>query len=657
MDFQYKKDNLSIEKTLTLEWLETNGLGGYASSSILNCHTRKYHGLLVPSLNKPFGKFVLLSKLEDVFFHNETEHFLTAHNYTGAFLDGSFDFFKEFILTTHPHFIYKFGDAILTKEILMPREENTVLIKYKLHNTAKNHPGKIRIRPLIAYRNFHDLTHENNYLKTEIENLKDGIKFTPYCEMPDLFLQTNNIFTFDAEPLWYKNFDYKKEQERGFEHEEDLFSPGKFVLEFDKKNEIIISASLNEEIFILNKKWSNEIKRRTQLEIKLSKTPFEKQLQKTVLSFLKKDPDGEQLSVTAGYHWFCEWGRDSLIFLSGLLLCPKQEKQCLNILKYFSANEKDGLIPNVIGEDLTKNIYNTVDASLWFAYAIQQYYLATNDLKSINKYFWKTLKNIFTFYQIGTHYNIKMDANGLISAGDNENKFNITWMDAIVNGTSAVKRNGYQVEVNALWYNMLCFMVELGQVLKDPIVNDIEPLLNKFKPAFLNTFWDEKIGYLRDFVDLNFPDNPKSLAIRPNQIFAVSLPYSPLPHKIMIDIIETVKKHLLTPFGLRTLAKDDPDYIGTYAGSPASRDAAYHNGTVWPWLLGHFARAFSKTHDRKTLLETLKPCISALEKHLHETGIGTISEIFSGDEPHQADGCISQAWSGAEMLCMLEICK
>ena len=660
MDFYYKKAvGLTIDQTLSLEWLETNGLGGYASSTVINCNTRKYHGLLVSNLQNPFGKYVLLSQLEDIFCHKETEHFLTAHQYRDAFLDGSFDHFQEFNLTTHPCFIYRFGNTILHKEILQLHEKDTLLIKYKLHRSKHDDPkSRITIRPLLACRNFHALTRQNSGLQTTTSKCQNGCTITPYQGLPSLFLQTSTAFNFREETCWYENFHYTKEQERGFASEEDLFTPGLLTLNFNKKGEVIFSCSLKEETGNLQKLWNIELKRRRKLNKQDKGIALQQQLQKVGRSFLQKKPDTEQVSVVAGYHWFGSWGRDTMISLPGLTLCgnKRKAKKCLTILQNYAQNEQRGLIPNFLGQTKEQNAYNTVDASLWFAWAVQQYYLKTKNLRIVRNHLWSTLKNIFHNYKNGTDYGIHMSDDGLIAAGDNENKLNLTWMDAVVNGHAVTPRHGMAVEVNALWYNMLCFMQHLARKLHDPIASEIQPLTNLIKNSFCKTFWDENLGFLRDFVDLNNPENPDSTAIRPNQIFAVSLPYSPLPAETMIKVVDSVREHLLTPYGLRTLSPKNPKYQGVYQGSPESRDLAYHNGTVWPWLLGHFTAALIKTTpNRKAVENILRPCLTALEKHLFHAGIGTISEIFSGNEPHNPDGCISQAWSVAEIIRMIHL--
>lgn len=646
MDFRYQKNiERSLDKALSMEWLETNGLGGYASSTSINCHTRKYHGLLVSKLDNLPDKQVLFSKLEDVLIHDGQENFLTAHNYPNFFQDGSFANLQEFVFTTNPSWRFQFGDLTLTKEILLLHEENTVLFKYKISGSNKN--TKIRLRPLLACRNFHQLQHENSALKREARRLSTGFSSASYEGMPVLFFQTNaKHHYFLPQTLWYRNFIYNQEKDRGYDFQEDLFSPGVITFsDLDVESEIIFSCSLVEQPPTLALKWQQEMQRRAKNIVEVNGNALQQQLKIAGQSFMTKDYARLSCAVVAGYHWFLEWGRDAMISLPGLTLYSGQENLCLEILRSFARYEKQGLIPNYLGKTKEENAYNSVDASLWFAWAVQQYYLKTKNLKMVAECFWPTLKNIFTFYKFGTLYHIKMQENGLLFVGSPE--VNLTWMDAVVNGKPVTPRYGFPVEVNALWFNMLSFMDELATLLTDPMVHELKAMLPGIKANFCKTFWCEEKGYLYDFVNAD----EKNSLLRPNQIFAVSLPYSPLLIKMAVSIVEAVKNNLLTPYGLRTLAPNEAGYVGCYSGDQAARDLAYHNGTVWPWLLGAFTESLLRTtSDRRKVLEVVKPCLIALQDHLAEYGIGSIAEIFSGNHPHQPNGCISQAWSVAEVL-------
>jgi predicted glycogen debranching enzyme len=419
------------------------------------------------------------------------------------------------------------------------------------------------------------------------------------------------------------------------------------TLSFQNNAETIFSCSLQEQVpSNLQNKWKNEIKRRESTYEKLTGNSLQKHLQMVGMSFIDRNPCLNCKSIVAGYHWFLEWGRDAMISLPSLTLFSEMENDCLEILKEFARNEHDGVIPNYLGDKPENNAYNSVDAGLWFAWAVQQYSFKTKNVQAIDKYLWITLKNIFINYKNGTLYNIKMaDDCCLLYAGSKE--VNLTWMDAMVSGVPVTPRYGFAVEVNALWYNMLCFMRMLAVLFSDPIRYELDPIIAKINDKFTKVFWNERAGCLYDYVN----DGYKCEEIRPNQIFAVSLNYSPLSKKNAEKVVEVVKVHLLTPYGLRTLSPKDPNYIGNYSGNSEERDKAYHNGTVWPWLLGHFGEAVLKVSTSQgSALDILLPCLLALKNHLYTSGIGTISEIFSGDAPHHPNGCISQAWSVAEIL-------
>lgn len=644
MDFLFKKDDLSFFEALSLEWLETNGLGGYASSTILNCNTRKYHGLLISNHPEFKDKHVLLSQLIDTFSQESDEYPLYTIEYPDACLGESFSFYQECVCNTHPIFTYQCGKATITKELLMIDQEDTILIKYTINKGA---PGKMTINPLIAFRNFHLLSKENDAIQTQINDCIRGKTFTLYPNTFPLFFQTDADFDFSPNAIWHKNVKYEKERKRGFDYLEDLFSPGCFSFPLSKKQAVILSCSTTEQTIPLAEKWEKEIKRRSYLFKKTKGTPLQRQLKKTSLSFIQTEPQSDELSIIAGYPWFSVWGRDTLISLPGFTLYSGLENECLMILQEFCKKEYKGLFPNTLGRHPEENTYNAVDTSLWFAWAVQQYYLKTKNIKQIIQHFWSTLSNIFFHYKEGTLFYIKMQENGLLSAGIKET--NVTWMDTVINGTPITPRSGYIVEVNALWFNMLCFMQTLAKKLSDPLAAELKALTDSIIPAFRETFWDNNLGYLKDYVNDEIADT----SIRPNQILAVSLPYTPLTKSMAGKVVETVKDHLLTPYGLRTLSPEDPYYKKHYNIEEGFevRERAYHNGTVWPWLLGHFGEALLKTtRNKKEATKLLNGCLKKLQLHLANAGIGCISEIFDGDLPHKPDGCISQAWSIAEIL-------
>lgn len=636
-----------IADCLTLEWLDTNALGGYSSSTILNCHTRKYHGLLVSKLTQPFGHFVLLSKLEDTLTVGIDTFPLSTTQYLGAMEQGGYPYLESFEQDNHiSTFNYSCDSCTLRKQILLVKHKNTLLVKYTLAKKNNNSSVKISINPFIAYRDINCLTKQNAEMNQTAECFAQGIVLTPYRGMPTLKIYSKQNFSYCAKPYWYNNFAYIEEKLRGYAYTEDLFTPGIIELSFDENNEIILACSIESIIETdLHTLWQQEsISRIPAGNIRTAALCAKSQQLITCLP-------NNIFSIKAGYHWFGEWGRDAMISLPGLTLCQNQEDIALSVLKHFASNEHLGIIPNRISpNNPEENEYDNVDGSMWFIWAIQQFYLKTQDSKTIQQLFWSTIKNIIYRYQNGTLFNIHQLPNGLIYAGTPLVK--TTWMDVKINNIPLTPRNGMQVEVNGLWYNALCFTHELARLFKDPIANTLAPLIALVEKNYSAIFWDSTLNYLYDFVN----ENEANSQLRPNQIIAAGLPYSPLDKTIIAEIVAVVTKQLLTPYGLRSLAADDPNYHGMYFGDQIARDTAYHNGTVWPWLLGFYTEALLKVKSQQETLALLQPCINTLHQHfLTEAGLGCISEIFDGSAPHHARGCIQQAWSIAELIRLTDL--
>jgi predicted glycogen debranching enzyme len=666
------KQSLQIDAFTSKEWLETNETGSYASSSLVECHTRKYHGLLVTKLQEPYGKFVLLSKFDEQALINGSYFPLSVSQYLNALDDRGFANFDGFDLASNPSIHYQCGKIALTKELLFIHNKNTLLIKYRLNQP--NSEIKLFLRPLLAYRSYHSLSKANNSISRAATLSENSIMFSPYAGMPKLSIYTNALLTFNEQAYWYYDFAYLEEKARGYDYVEDLFSPGCIELSFGKQQEIILACSIEENIETdLVKLWDDEVTRRQAFAKQV--TAKDKSLWQQIkhqigfhdntdklLAILKQhaapqlfvNPNSSNAAITAGFHWFTEWGRDTMISLPGLTLYSGLEKTCLQILSYFASHEYQGIIPNRIAPLASdSDELDAVDASLWFCWTVQQYYAKTKDLAGIQKNLWQTLKNIIYYYRKGTLFNIKQAENGLIYAGSPEIK--LTWMDVKINKLALTPRNGAPVEVNALWYNALCFIAELAEALQDPLAKELTPLIPQVRKSFVEVFWNAQQGCLYDFVN----EHESNAQIRPNQIFAVSLPYSPLDSKIAQAVTDTVRQHLLTPYGLRTLSPQDPAYHATYEGNQTQRDTAYHNGTVWPWLLAAFGEALLKTQGlfaKQRTRKILQPCLQALWQHTtSQAGLACVSEIFDGSAPYNARGCIQQAWSVGELIRLIQI--
>lgn len=648
----------NLREALAREWIDTNGTGSYASSTILNCHTRRYHGLLVANLAKPAGRFVLLSKFEDSIAAQGKEFLLSCHKYPGVIAPRGHHFLREFRQDLFPRFTHVIGDVILTKSLMMVHGENRVLIRYHLEKSSM--PIQLRLKPFLAYRSAHDLTHENFFLQARAFSwkIRYGFKITPYNGMPDLFVQLDQPNEFLPSPVWYRNFEYEAEAMRGFEAHEDLFQPGIFEIPMKQGDVVHVSAALAECRDAYARTWSTELKRRQAVERRIATaarafkpSPLNaarRRLLRSADDFLVTTPDGRR-TVIAGYHWFGDWGRDTLIALPGLTFWAGNPKPGVEVLISMAAAERNGLIPNFFGVD-GAHAYNSVDASLWFFWAAQQMVKATGDYHVVRQRLWPVMKRILRSYRQGTDFGIGMAQDGLIQAGNALTQ--LTWMDAMVRGAPVTPRHGVAVEINALWYNALAFADELARRFNEPCER-CDGFAAQVRDAFNRRFWLDDAEYLADVVTNGEIDR----AVRPNQIFAVSLPHSPLDADRARAVVNRLRRDLLTPFGLRTLAPGHPAYRGRYAGTGEERDNAYHQGTVWPWLLGHFGEALLKTDSNPTaaaafLRDLLAPLLNA---HLPVHGAGHIAEVFDGDPPHFPNGCIAQAWSLAEIIRLMAL--
>jgi glycogen debranching enzyme len=654
------------------EWLETDGRGGYSSSTLENCHTRRYHGLLMANLRVPEGRYLLLSKLEDSLLAEGNEYFFSSHRYPGLLFPPGAPILREFLLDLYPRFTYRAGRTIVTKSILMPRRKEILLVRYDLDRCPKG--GLLRLKPFLAFRGYHKLTRENPFLRTRAEVIENGFRIEPYEGMPPLFVRTSRVSRFTPSPAWYNRFQYTEERERGFDWEEDLFFPGSLEIPVERKCTIILSVSCDGDAMRHPvptnpaAMWKTEVIRRGREQAAdkrvAGESPTPRQAEENVLAggFMGEDRElflallragraflittpSERPAIVAGYPWFGSWGRDTLISLPGLCFATGLIREGIDILTEIGRHERDGLLPNFFSADGAPEAYNTVDSSLWYFRAVQELLRVTHDKALIRDRFRPVMKRIIGSFMDGTRFRIGMDARGLLHAGDGLSA--LTWMDATVGKLPVTPRHGCPVEINALWYNALCFTRDLEAEFGEPASfdGDLIPLLHR---SFPETFWNEREGCLGDVSR----DGILDTAVRPNQILAVSLPHSPLDPAEQAAVVRAVRKQLLTPCGLRTLSPADPAYRGRYRGNPAERDGAYHQGTVWPWLLGAFGEAALRVaenpgRERENLLSHLR---TFLRQHLVEAGIGSVSEVFDGDAPHRPGGCIAQAWNVAELI-------
>lgn len=620
------KDKLvDFEKASNYEWILTNGIGGYCSSSILGLNTRKYHGLIVAALDDTGDRNLVLSKLNESIEYNGKNYTLSTNqcnNYIEQGYKRQESFEKDFL----PEFEYRIEDVVINKTIAMKYGKNKIGVVYKI-KTGKQGVRFI-IQPLVNYRNFHEV---RNCYSLPCKVSENAVNIELNSKHTTLHFILSDGFFEKYDRTFYRNMFYKIEEDRGLEAYEDHFMPGayivdvpsnedkviEFVAEVDNDNKFLQNANAQEIV-------RGEIVRFEKLcKIANAKNEVEKELTVAADSFVVKR--GNRKTVIAGYPWFGDWGRDTFIAFEGILLKTNRYKDAKEILFSFVPYLKNGLIPNMIDEK-GGSAYNTVDASLWYIDAIYKYYKYTSDIDTIEKLY-NTVKSIIDAYKNGTDYGIKMDdVDGLIMAG-NENT-QLTWMDAKVDNVVPTPRNGKAVEINGLWYNALKIFEEFSRDLN---IEYDRSLSAKVKESFRKFYSTEG---LYDVIE------PLSTQIRPNQIIPIGLDYSPIEAEKAKEIVDVVEDYLYTDKGLKTLASIDKDYKPYYEGGVYSRDTSYHQGTVWPWLLQFYFVASKRYKGVYRRLEKV-------EEMLSDNCLGSIAEIYDAEEPRYAKGAFSQAWSVA----------
>jgi len=626
---------INLEYSLKREMLRSNRAGSYANTTIINCNTRKYHGLLVtPQPGIDHDMHVLLSSIDETIIQRDAEFNLAIHKYPGNLYNPKgHKYIRDFTADPFPLLTYRVGGAVLTRESLFDSKEDRFMIRYTL--VEAHSPTKLRLRPFLAFRNYHTLTRENIFADKKFEKVPNGIKVRMYQGYTDLYMQISKANEYIHVPDWYHNIEYQEEMERGYEFQEDLYTPGFFEVEI-KTGESIYFCAGTDEISIqgIKRAYTKELQNRT------PRDTFEHCLINAAQQFIIKR--GKQTSLLPGYPWFKRAGRDTFVSLPGLLLVTGDFKTAKAIIDQMVSEMKGPLMPHFgSGNSAT---YHAADTSLWFIWALQQYGMFTHSEKKIWKEYGNKILQVLEGYRDGTDFNIHMEADGLIYAG--VHGMALTWMDSFVNGKPVTPRTGKAVEINSLWYNAVCFAVESAEMAGDrDFINAWSPLAEKISRSFIETFWNPDKKYLADYVNGEYKD----WTVRPNMVFATSLPFSPITEEMRKDILSRVRQELLTPRGIRTLTPKSPVYKGIYFGTSQERDLAYHQGSVRPWLLGHFAEGYLKIHG-KSGLGMIKNLYAGFEPVLTEYGIGTISEVYDGDPPHTPRGAISYADSVAELL-------
>ncbi len=629
-----------FHRSQSLEWLETNGLGGYSSGTVSGAHSRRYHGLLIAATQPPVGRVNLLSKVDETIVSANEKYELGSNQYPGVLHPQGFQFLKGFERDLFPEFIFEAGGIELKKTIAAIHGENTTVILYEVVRALSEF--ELELLPLYASRDIHSLSRANDYISKQYIFEEGIFRTLNYQGSSELFISVPRS-QFTAKPGWYFNFQYSVEQQRGMDYEEDLYTHGSFRVELKQGDSLgVIVSTENPSGRNALQLFVTERKRREKLTNRFASNKYLKQLSLAADQFIVTR--GNHKSIIAGYPWFADWGRDTMISLPGLCLVTGRFSDAKEILREFSEYVSEGMLPNRFPDGGEVPEYNTIDATLWFFNAIYGYYKYTAD-KDFVRSLIPLLKDIIEWHYRGTRYNIKVDPQDELLYGGAEG-VQLTWMDAKVGDWVVTPRKGKAVEINALWYNALSILSMLlteieGKKASEGYVAKAKKILTSFNALF----WNENESALYDFVD----GDHKNEAIRPNQIFAISLPFRLLDKEKEKKVFDTVTRHLLTSKGLRSLSPYNKDYKSFYRGDLRSRDGAYHQGTVWSFLIGPYIDALFRVKEKKGNKEAFQILVNFLD-HLDEAGIGTVSEVFDGEFPHTSGGCIAQAWGVAEVF-------
>jgi predicted glycogen debranching enzyme len=663
----YQRDVLSrFGELIEKEWLITNGLGSYASSTVLGINTRKYHGLLVAALDPPGNRTVCVSKLdEDVFVGNDVYRLGSNEFHDAIFPDG-YKLIGQFSLDPLPTYSYDVGNVQVSKTVFLPKLKNAVAVTYKLTN-KNNSDITVRLYPLLTCRYFHTVIYRLrvplNFIlestSTQFQAVFQRPQATIACRITD--------GEFKEKVNWVNHIHYRDELQRGEADVDDCFQPGYFEVQVpaNSQKEFAVTCAVSHESQQakevlnsvggttqgVNASFDREVNQKSELLTDFYRNhlevPMSDWLNWILLaadSFMVENEAGKK-AVIAGYHWFEPWGRDTFVSLPGLMLVTGKYSEAKDILQTFIQYCKSGLIPNFVSDKSGILVYDTVDGTLWYVNSVLQYVKYTGDFGFVKDELWEKLQSIIENHQRGTLFGIRVDDDGLLMHGPR-----LTWMDASVGNDVITPRTGKAVEIQALWYNSLRTMEMLANKFGETaLAEKYSAMANQTLQGFNMKFWNPKNGCLFDVVD----DKTSDASIRPNQIFAVSLDYTMLEREKSEKVVDTVDRELVTPYGLRTLSLGDPKFVGKCSGDSRSRDMAYHNGTIWPWLLGPYVTAFLKVNDyttqakQKALENLILPLFNI---GIHQGGLGTINEIYDCDPPNEPRGCISQAWSVAEPL-------
>jgi len=639
-----KEDCRNLGRALDLEWLETNGRGGFASGTVAGANTRRYHALLLIARTPPSERVVLVNHVEEWLDIDGQSFPLSTNLYRDAVHPNGYEFCSSFAVNPWPIWTYRVGEVMVQREVCCVRGRDLVILRWSLKGRTKK-TARLLVRPKLTGRDYHGLHHENGTLSTEALVEENRVTWRPYPDLPPVRAVHSGVYR--PAPDWYRRVQLPIERQRGLDHEEDWSSPGEFSFDVcsGEPAELLLTSEALEAVDIPVLMRSERVRRKATEASIPTTDPLTHRLWRVTEAYLSERGRGQ--TIIAGYPWFTDWGRDTFIALPGLCLVTGRYDVARQIIESFAAHVSDGMIPNRFPDAGEQPEYNTIDASLWFIHALDRYLTYSKDRRSVRQAAWPAIMQILDGYRKGTRYGIRMDRDGLIMGG--VPGVQLTWMDAKVGDWVVTPRHGKPVEIQALWIRAL----EIGERLARSY-GDLDYAERcrtdrvTATASFQARFWYSGGGYLYDVIDSPEGDDP---SLRPNQLYALALCPGLLAKDQAKQVLSVIEDHLLTPMGLRTLSPKDPRYCGRYEGGPAERDRAYHQGTVWPFLLGCFVTAWMSVYGKRAGQKAkARTFLNGLEQHLDRACLAQVSEIFEADAPHEPRGCPAQAWSVAEPL-------
>ena len=637
----------NFERASRLEWLDTNHTGSFAMGTVAGVNTRRYHGLLIGSLHPPANRLSILPRLEETVHCNGHNFELATAQYPGSVYPRGFELLDEFCIDPFPKWRYQLGSNVIEKSVCLLDRQQSVCICYKALETCR-----LSVRLCLGHRDYHSLTHRNDAIQGSAEESSGRISFQPYPGMPALSI-FHSPGSWQQDAVWLLNNEYLRELDRGLDYREDLFSPGCLLFELYAGQLVWLLATVEQSRFespIDQTRIDSVLLAEAERRRFNAPATTGRILQRALDQFRFIREDGS-CSLIAGYPWFTDWSRDTLISLPALSAGYSSNPEPKEILQHLLQNRRRGLLPNRFSDQQSTPEYNSVDGTLWFFIAAHDLIRRTNDVAFVRDILYPAAQDIFDWFQRGTDFRIRIDpADRLLSAGTPETQ--LTWMDAKVGESPITPRNGKPVEINALWYNALCIAGEwAGMLNRTSERHDYEAEAGATRVSFESKFWNPQRDCLFDVLTATGAD----ARIRPNQIFAISLPFPLLNSGRAQTMIDVIRENLLTPAGLRTLAQADPSYCPHFRGGVAERDAAYHQGTVWPWLIGPFIAGYLFAYGNSQEVRSFcRALLKSLTNELAGCCLGSLSEVYDGDSPQAPGGCPAQLWSVAQLIIALE---